>query len=43
MILEVQPSSGRRMRAEEYLRGHRIAPGTVLGIDAPQPPAGPRL
>jgi methionyl-tRNA formyltransferase len=35
LILEVQPSSGRRMRAEEYLRGHRISPGTVLGAGAP--------
>jgi len=42
LILEVQASSGRRMRTEEYLRGHRISPGTVLGIDAPREPSGPR-
>ena len=35
LVLEVQPPSGRRMRAEEYLRGHRISPGTVLGAGAP--------
>ena len=43
LIMEVQPPSGRRMRAEEYLRGHRIPPGTVLGAGAPQPPQGPPL
>jgi len=43
LIMEVQPPSGRRMRAEEYLRGHRISPGTLLGAGAPQPPSGPRL
>jgi len=42
LILEVQASSGRRMRTEEYLRGHRISPGTVLGIGAPREPSGPR-
>jgi methionyl-tRNA formyltransferase len=42
LIMEVQPPSGRRMGAGEYLRGHRIPPGTVLGIDAPQPPPGSR-
>jgi methionyl-tRNA formyltransferase len=30
-VLEVQPASGRRMAAAEYLRGHPLAPGTVLG------------
>jgi methionyl-tRNA formyltransferase len=42
LILEVQASSGRRMLTEEYLRGHRISPGTVLGIGAPGAPSGPR-
>ena len=37
LILEVQPSSGRRMTAAEYLRGHPIAPGTVLGAPPPDP------
>ena len=30
-ILEVQPPAGRRMPAADYLRGHPVAPGTVLG------------
>lgn len=30
-VLEVQPASGRRMRAADYLRGHPLAPGTLLG------------
>jgi methionyl-tRNA formyltransferase len=30
-LLEVQPASGRRMPAADYLRGHPLAPGTVLG------------
>jgi methionyl-tRNA formyltransferase len=30
-VLEVQPASGRRMPAADYLRGHPLAPGTVLG------------
>ncbi len=30
-IHEVQPASGRRMCAAAYLRGHPLAPGTVLG------------
>ena len=30
-IHEVQPASGRRMAVGAYLRGHPIAPGTVLG------------
>ncbi len=34
-ILEVQPAAGRRMPAVDYLRGHPLAPGTVLG-----PPRG---
>ncbi len=39
-IVEVQSASGRRMPAADYLRGHPLAPGTVLG--APQdPPASP--
>jgi methionyl-tRNA formyltransferase len=29
-ILELQPSGGKRMRAEEFLRGHRIEPGALL-------------
>ena len=37
LILEVQPPSGRRMTAAEYLRGHPIAPGTVLGAPPPDP------
>lgn len=31
VIHEVQPASGRRMCAAAYLRGHPLAPGTVLG------------
>lgn len=30
-ILELQPPSGRRMSAEEFLRGHEIKEGTMLG------------
>jgi len=30
-ILELQPSGGRRMSAEEFLRGHEIKEGTMLG------------
>lgn len=30
-LLEVQPASGRRMSAADYLRGHPLPPGTVLG------------
>ena len=30
-ILEVQPDSGRRMTAGEYIRGHRIDEGETLG------------
>lgn len=30
-ILEVQPAAGRRMPAADYLRGHPLPPGTVLG------------
>jgi methionyl-tRNA formyltransferase len=30
-VLEVQPESGRRMRAADYLRGHPLALGTLLG------------
>ena len=30
-ITEVQPEGKRRMSAEEYLRGYRLAEGTVLG------------
>lgn len=30
-VLEVQPASGRRMSAADYLRGHPLCPGTVLG------------
>ena len=29
-ILEVQAPGGKRMRAEDYLRGHAVAPGTVF-------------
>jgi methionyl-tRNA formyltransferase len=29
-ILELQPSGGRRLGAEEFLRGHRLEQGTVL-------------
>src|SRR5205807_817035 len=41
LVLEVQPPSGRRMTAAEYLRGHPIAPGTVLGAPRADAPAGP--
>jgi len=30
-ILEIQPAGGRRMPAEEFLRGHTVDEGTVLG------------
>jgi methionyl-tRNA formyltransferase len=30
-ILELQPAGGRRMSAEEFLRGHTVDEGTVLG------------
>jgi methionyl-tRNA formyltransferase len=29
-LLEVQPAGGRRMSATEFLRGHKLTPGTVL-------------
>jgi methionyl-tRNA formyltransferase len=41
-ILEVQPASGRRMSAAAYLRGHPIAPGTVLGGPDGAPSSPPR-
>ena len=31
-ITEVKPEGKPRMTAEAYLRGARIAPGTVLGV-----------
>ena len=37
-VLEVQPASGRRMAAADYLRGHTLAPGTVLGPAPDQRP-----
>jgi len=33
LIHEVQPASGRRMPAAAYLRGHPLAPGTLLGAE----------
>jgi methionyl-tRNA formyltransferase len=42
LIVEVQPPSGRRMRAGDYLRGHRIAPGTILGAGGPDAIEVPR-
>ena len=39
-VLEVQPAAGRRMPAAEYLRGHPLVSGTVLGA-AKAPPAPP--
>jgi methionyl-tRNA formyltransferase len=30
-VLEVQAASGRRMAAADYLRGHPVPPGTLLG------------
>ncbi|HLW59913.1 MAG TPA: methionyl-tRNA formyltransferase [bacterium] len=40
LIMEIQPASGRRMTVPEYLRGHPIAPGTVLGGRPPESPPG---
>ncbi len=34
-VLEVQPSGGRRMSAADYVRGYRIQPGEVLGLEGP--------
>jgi len=31
VLLEVQPEGGRRMTAAQFLAGHRIEPGTMLG------------
>jgi methionyl-tRNA formyltransferase len=31
VIEELQPEGGRRMKASEYLAGHKIAPGEILG------------
>jgi methionyl-tRNA formyltransferase len=31
LVHEVQPAAGRRMSAGAYVRGHPLAPGTVLG------------
>jgi methionyl-tRNA formyltransferase len=42
LVLEVQPASGRRMSAAEYVRGHPLAPGTVLGAPGSGPPVGSR-
>jgi methionyl-tRNA formyltransferase len=36
-VLELQPAAGRRMSAADYLRGHPIVPGTVLGADHTPP------
>jgi methionyl-tRNA formyltransferase len=41
-IHEVQPPSGRRMSAAAYLRGHPLAPGTVLGGPHRSPSSLPR-
>jgi methionyl-tRNA formyltransferase len=41
-ILELQPASGRRMPAADYLRGHPLAPEAVLGAaSTPPPPPAP--
>lgn len=32
-VLEVQPPGGRRMPAAAYVRGHRVQPGEMLGMD----------
>ncbi len=34
-LTEVQPAGGRRMRADEYARGHRLQAGEVLGEPRP--------
>lgn len=39
-LLEVQPEGGRRMTADEFARGARLAPGEVLG-DGATPQAKP--
>jgi methionyl-tRNA formyltransferase len=39
-VLDLQPASGRRMTVADYLRGHPLTPGTVLGT-AKTPPAPP--
>ena len=31
-LLELQAQGKKRMAAADYLRGHPLAPGTVLGI-----------
>ena len=31
-ILELQPPGGKRMSAEQFMRGHAIKEGTTLGI-----------
>ncbi|HKV44224.1 MAG TPA: methionyl-tRNA formyltransferase [bacterium] len=36
LLLEIQPPSGRRMTVAEYLRGHQVVPGTVLGGPPPE-------
>ena len=41
-VHEVQPASGRRMSAAAYLRGHPLAPGTVLGGTHRAPSSLPR-
>lgn len=41
-VHEVQPASGRRMSAAAYLRGHPLAPGTVLAGDHRAPSSLPR-
>jgi methionyl-tRNA formyltransferase len=35
LLLDVQPEGGRRMPAEEFLRGHRLEPGERLSEAAP--------
>lgn len=32
LVLEVQPEGGRRMTADEYVRGHRVRVGEKLGV-----------
>ncbi len=33
-ILEIQAPGGKKMRAEDYLRGHGLPAGTILRTEA---------
>ncbi len=41
LIKTMQPPGSRKMNAESFFAGHRITPGTILGIETPAAPGDP--